>query len=229
MQNELKQQVLKANLELPAKGLVVYTWGNVSAIDRKAGLVVIKASGIPYEAMTAGHMVVTDLDGKVLEGDLRPSSDLPTHLELYKHFPEVGGIVHTHSTWATIWSQAGRGIPVLGTTHADYFYGEIPCTRTMTAAEIEQDYEANTGSVIVETFQARNPSHLPGVLVNNHGPFSWGKDAAEAVHNGVVLEALAQMAYFTLSLNPQAGSISPVLLDKHFLRKHGTSAYYGQR
>lgn len=229
MQNELKQQVLKANLELPAKGLVVYTWGNVSAIDRKRGLVVIKASGIPYETMTAAHMVVTDLEGRVLEGDLRPSSDLPSHLVLYQHFPEAGGIVHTHSAWATIWSQAGRSIPALGTTHADYFYGEIPCTRAMTPSEIEQAYEANTGSVIVETFQGRNPAHMPGVLVNNHGPFSWGKDAAEAVHNGVVLEALAQMAYFTLSLNPQAGSISPALLDKHFLRKHGANAYYGQK
>jgi len=229
MLEALKQKVLEANLELVAKGLVIYTWGNVSGIDREKCLVVIKPSGVPYESMKAEHMVVVDLEGKVVEGDLNPSSDTPTHLVLYKAFPEIGGIVHTHSTWATQWAQAGKSIPCLGTTHADYFYGEIPCTRPMTDEEIKGAYEAETGNVIVETFKGLNPMHMPAVLVNGHGPFAWGKDAQNAVHNSVVLEEVAKMAHNSLMLNPGLKGISQTLLDKHFLRKHGANAYYGQK
>jgi L-ribulose-5-phosphate 4-epimerase len=229
MLEALKKQVWEANLELPKRGLVVYTWGNVSGIDREKGLVVIKPSGVSYEEMKPEDMVVVDLDGNPVEGDLRPSSDLNTHLVLYKSFSGVNGIVHTHSAWATIWAQAGRAIPPLGTTHADYFYGEVPCTRRMTKDEIETAYETQTGYVILESFKNINPVYVPGVLVNNHGPFSWGKDAHEAVHNAVVLEELAKMAYHTISLNPDVSPISRNLLDKHFLRKHGANAYYGQK
>jgi L-ribulose-5-phosphate 4-epimerase len=229
MLEAFKKQVWEANLELPKRGLVVYTWGNVSGIDREKGLVVIKPSGVSYEEMKPEDMVVVDLDGNPVEGDLRPSSDLNTHLVLYKSFSGVNGIVHTHSAWATIWAQAGRAIPPLGTTHADYFYGEVPCTRRMTKDEIETAYETQTGYVILESFKNINPVYVPGVLVNNHGPFSWGKDAHEAVHNAVVLEELAKMAYHTISLNPDINPISRNLLDKHFLRKHGANAYYGQK
>lgn len=229
MLKDLKDQVLRANLDLPKRGLVVYTWGNVSGIDRDKGLVVIKPSGVSYEGMGVKDLVVTDLEGNVVEGHYRPSSDLATHLELYKGFEHVGGIVHTHSSWATIWAQAGRSIPALGTTHADYFYGPIPCTRRMTDEEIKGQYELVTGSLILETFKDIDPIHMPGVLVNNHGPFSWGKDPKEAVHNAVVLEELAKMAYHTISLSPDIGPISKSLLDKHFLRKHGEGAYYGQK
>lgn len=228
MLEDLKQKVLEANLELQQKDLVLHTWGNASGIDRSKGLVVIKPSGVPYSNLKSSNMVVTDLDGEIVDGDLRPSSDLRTHLLLYKKVKEIGGIVHTHSTFATIWAQAGLSIPPLGTTHADYFYGHIPCTRKMTKAEVREDYETLTGSVILESFSDISPKFMPGVLVNNHGPFSWGKDAEEAVHNAVVLEQLARMAYHTVSLSSQVGAISKHLLDKHFLRKHGKDAYYGQ-
>ena len=229
MLGKLKRDVLKANLELVKRKLVTYTWGNVSGIDREKGLIVIKPSGVPYEELTEEHMVVLDLNGNIVEGNLKPSSDTPTHLVLYRNFKDIGGVVHTHSNWATIWSQAGRSIPALGTTHADYFYGEIPCTRHMTEKEIKGEYERETGNVIVETFIGRDPIHIPGVLVNSHGPFSWGKDAAEAVHNAVVLETVAMMAYYTVALNPSIHSIDQNLLDRHFLRKHGSGAYYGQK
>ncbi len=229
MLEQLKQAVLAANLELPAKGLVTYTWGNVSGIDRGKGLIVIKPSGVPYEELKVEHMVVLDLDGKQIEGDMRPSSDTPTHLVLYKSFPEIGGVVHTHSDWATIWSQAGKPIPVLGTTHADYFYGEIPCTRNLTDKEIQDAYEENTGVVIAETFAGKEPVHTPGVLVNGHGPFSWGKNAGDAVYNAVVLEKIAMMAINSFILTPQLDPISQTLQDKHFFRKHGANAYYGQK
>lgn len=225
---ELKKIVLEANLELPKKGLVTYTWGNVSGFDKERGLVVIKPSGIPYEELRLEHLVVVDLEGNKVEGELKPSSDTPTHLELYRRFQNVGGVVHTHSRWATIWAQAGKCIPAFGTTHADYFYGDVPCTRTLTEEEINSDYEKNTGTVIIEAFQNLNPLYTPGVLVNNHGPFAWGKDAADAVHNAVVLEELSMMAYHSLLLSPGLGKINQVLLDKHFLRKHGANAYYGQ-
>jgi len=229
MLEELKKSVLEANLELSKKGLITYTWGNVSGIDRGKNLVVIKPSGVPYEELKLEDLVVVDLEGNVLEGSLNPSSDTPTHLVIYKNFKEVGGIVHTHSRWATLWAQSGRGIPALGTTHADYFYGEVPCTRKMTSMEIQGEYEKETGNVILETFKGINPIYVPGVLVNNHGPFTWGKDAFEAVHNAVVLEEVAMMAFHTCSLNPGIKPISQVLLDKHFLRKHGANAYYGQK
>ena len=229
MLEELKKSVLEANLELSKKGLITYTWGNVSGIDRGKNLVVIKPSGVPYEELKLEDLVVVDLEGNVLEGSLNPSSDTPTHLVIYKNFKEVGGIVHTHSRWATLWAQSGRGIPALGTTHADYFYGEVPCTRKMTSLEIQGEYEKETGNVILETFKGINPIYVPGVLVNNHGPFTWGKDAFEAVHNAVVLEEVAMMAFHTCSLNPGIKPISQVLLDKHFLRKHGANAYYGQK
>ena len=228
MLEDLKRSVLEANLELPKKGLVTYTWGNVSAIDRQSNLVVIKPSGVPYEELKAEDLVVIDLDGNQVEGKLKPSSDTSTHLVIYRNFKQVGGVTHTHSRWATSWAQAGKGIPALGTTHADYFYGEIPCTRTLTPEEIQGEYEVKTGEVIVETFLGRNPGYMPGVLVNNHGPFTWGKDALEAVHNSVVLEEVAMMAYTTCMLTPGIKSIDQVLLDKHFLRKHGANAYYGQ-
>ncbi|MGI6706211.1 MAG: L-ribulose-5-phosphate 4-epimerase [Clostridia bacterium] len=229
MLEALKEAVWKANLELPARGMVTYTWGNVSGIDRERGLVVIKPSGVAYEALKVQDMVVVDLDGRVVEGSLNPSSDTPTHLVLYRAFDGLGGIVHTHSSWATIWAQAGRGIPCFGTTHADYFYGEIPCTRLLSHEEIAGDYETETGNVIVETFQGKNPLHIPGVLVQNHGPFAWGKNPQEAVHNAVVMEEVAKMAYGTWTLAPGRTAIQQELLDKHFLRKHGENAYYGQK
>lgn len=230
MLSELKQQVLAANLSLPGYGLVTFTWGNVSAIDRQRGLVVIKPSGIAYEEMMLDDLVVVDLDGVVQEGRRKPSSDTDTHLALYRAFPHIGGVVHTHSRNATIWAQAGQPIPALGTTHADYFYGDIPCTRPMSEAEIAGDYERETGNVIVEAFQLadRDPLQVPGVLVYSHGPFAWGKTAADAVHNAVVMEEVAAMAMATRQLAPAATAMQSVLLDKHFLRKHGKNAYYGQ-
>lgn len=224
----LKIAVLKANLELVKQGLVIFTWGNVSSIDRERGYVVIKPSGVAYEDMTAEDMVVVDLDGRVVEGKLRPSSDTPTHLILYRAFPHIGGIVHTHSSWATAWAQAGKPIPALGTTHADYFYGPVPCTRKLTETEIQSAYEAETGNVIVETFRNLDPTAVPGVLVNNHAPFTWGKNPNEAVHNAKVLEEVAKMAWVTLQINPTA-TIDQFLLDKHYLRKHGKDSYYGQK
>jgi len=229
MLETLKQQVFEANLELPKRNLVTYTWGNVSGIDRKTNLVVIKPSGVDYETMTASDMVVVDLDGKVVEGKWKPSSDTPTHVELYRAFPEVGGIVHTHSRWATIFAEAGREIPAMGTTQADYFYGAVPCTRKMTDAEIQGEYEKETGKVIVETFGNIDPMTIPGVLVYSHGPFTWGKDAHEAVHNAVVLEEIAFMDWHAMALNPKQGIMQKTLLDKHYLRKHGKNAYYGQK
>lgn len=215
-------------MALPKYGLVTFTWGNVSGIDRESGLVAIKPSGVPYEDLKPDQMVVVDLQGNIVEGQLKPSSDTPTHLVLYKAFPTIGGIVHTHAPWATSWAQAGRPIPALGTTHADYYYGEIPCTRKMTRAEIEGAYELETGNVIVETFHGLDPLHMPGVLVNGHAPFNWGKDAAHAIHNAVVLEEVAKMALHTFALNPDISAMDQALLDRHFLRKHGAKAYYGQ-
>lgn len=230
MLEELKKQVCEANLQLPEHGLVVFTWGNVSGIDREKGLFVIKPSGVPYDQLKPEDMVVMNLKGEKVEGDLNPSSDTPTHMELYNKFPAIGGVVHTHSRWATIWSQAGRGIPAYGTTHGDYFYGTIPCTRRMTPAEIAGEYELETGKVIVETFEGRNPEDIPAVLVNSHGPFTWGKDCFEAVHNSVVLEELAMMAWHTENIKAEAREpMQQELLDKHFLRKHGANAYYGQK
>jgi len=229
MLEELKEKVLRANLELPKHGLVTFTWGNVSGIDREKGLVVIKPSGIEYEGMTAEDMVVVDLDGNVVEGKWKPSSDTPTHLALYKAFPNIGGVVHTHSRWATSWSQAGRGIPAYGTTHGDYFYGEIPCTRKMTKTEINGEYELETGNVIVERFKDLSPDDVPGVLVFSHGPFAWGNDPHNAVHNAVVMEEVAFMAFHTEKLNPDVQVMDQALLDKHYLRKHGKNAYYGNK
>lgn len=231
MLEDLKQQVLEANLQLVKNNLVIYTWGNVSGIDREKGLFVIKPSGVPYDKLIADDMVVVDLQGDVVEGKLNPSSDTPTHLALYNAFDEIGGIVHTHSKWATAWAQAGRGIKPMGTTQADYFYGEIPCTREMTKQEIEEDYELETGNVIVETFKDRqiNPVYVPGVLVHSHGPFAWGKDANEAVYNATVMEECAMMTYVSTQLAHENAFMSQDLLDKHFLRKHGAHAYYGQR
>jgi len=229
MLKKLKEQVFQANLLLPKHGLVTFTWGNVSGIDRGKGLVVIKPSGVPYETMRVEDMVVLELEtGKVVEGKLKPSSDTPTHLELYKAFPNIGGIVHTHSRWATSFAQAGRGIAALGTTHGDYFYGEIPCTRKMTVEEIQAEYEKETGTVIIETFKDKNPDAIPGVVVYSHGPFAWGKDAMDAVHNAVVMEEVAFMNIQTMLLNPNIQPMQQELLDKHYLRKHGANAYYGQ-
>ncbi len=231
MLTQLKQQVLEANLDLPRHKLVTFTWGNVSAVDRERGLVVIKPSGVEYEHMTAEDMVVVDLaSGRTVEGAKKPSSDTATHLALYREFADIGGIVHTHSRHATIWAQAGLDIPAWGTTHADYFYGAIPCTRLMTQDEIEHDYELETGKVIIETFRQRdiNPNAIPAVLVNAHGPFAWGKDAHNAVHNAVVLEEIAYMGIFSRQLTPDIHSMQRELLDKHYLRKHGQNAYYGQ-
>lgn len=229
MLEALKQQVYEANMELPKRGLITYTWGNVSGIDREAGLFVIKPSGVDYDELQPEDMVVMDLEGNRVEGTMNPSSDTATHLELYQAFPEIGGIVHTHSPFATSWAQAGRGLPCYGTTHADYFYGEIPCARNLTAEEIEDGYEKHTGLVIIETFQDKNPVYVPGVLCKNHGPFTWGKDAAQAVHNAVVLEEIAKMNLMTELLNPSADNRTPrCMQDKHFLRKHGPNAYYGQ-
>ncbi len=227
MLDELKERVYKANLDLVKLNLVIFTWGNVSAIDREKGLVVIKPSGVSYDDMKAEDMVVLDLDGNIVEGKLKPSSDTPTHLVLYKAFKEIGGVVHTHSEWATSWAQAGKSIPALGTTHADYFYGEVPCTRKLTSDEVTRAYEVETGNVIVETFSTLDPMAVPGVIINNHGPFAWGKDAENAVHNAKVMEEVAKMAYHSLQLNPNA-EIDRFLLDKHYSRKHGTNAYYGQ-
>lgn len=228
MLQKLKEEVLRANINLKESGLVILTWGNVSGFDRDKNLLVIKPSGIEYDYMTADDMVVVDIDGKVVEGNLNPSSDTPTHLELYRNFPDVGGIVHTHSTHATAWAQAGRSIPAMGTTHADHFYGDIPCTRKLRPEEVQNDYELNTGKVIVETFKTIDASSVPGVIVNDHGPFTWGKNAEEAVYNAIVLEEVAKMAFLTHSV---AGNdiIDKYLLDKHYLRKHGRDAYYGQK
>ena len=228
MLKELKETVLQANLDLVKHGLVVLTWGNVSGIDREKGLMVIKPSGVVYDKMKASDMVVIDMKGKKIEGNLNPSSDTPTHLVLYKSFPKIGGVVHTHSEWATSWAQAGKPIPAYGTTHADNFYGEIPCTRKLTKEEIESEYEKNTGNVIIEHFQSLDYESIPGVLVNGHAPFTWGSDPAGAVQNAVVLEEVAKMAFRTRVL----GKTEPVdnyLLDKHYLRKHGENAYYGQK
>ena len=220
MLEQLKNEVLRANLDLVKYGLVTFTWGNVSGIDREKGLVVIKPSGVEYDGMTAEDMVVIDLDGNVVEGKWKPSSDTPTHLVLYKAFANIGGIVHTHSRKATSWAQAGRGIPAYGTTHGDYFYGEIPCTRKMTPKEIAGEYEKETGNVIVETFKDKSYADIPAVLVNSHGPFAWGTDPDNAVHNAVVLEELAFMAYNTEAINPDVKVMQQELLDKHYLRKH---------
>lgn len=229
MLEQLKQEVLEANLLLPKYGLVVFTWGNVSGIDRESGMMVIKPSGVSYEGMTAADMVVVHLKtGEVVEGRLNPSSDTPTHLELYRAFPEIGGIVHTHSRWATSFAQAGMGVVPMGTTQGDYFYGEIPCTRAMTPEEIAGEYEKETGTVIIETFKDVDPMSVPAVLVKSHGPFAWGKDPHDAVHNSVVLEEVAFMNYHAMSMNLSAGRMQQELLDKHYLRKHGENAYYGQ-
>ncbi len=229
MLESLKKEVLEANLLLPEYGLVTFTWGNVSAVDRESGMMVIKPSGVEYGSMTADDMVVVELStGKVVEGRYKPSSDTPTHLELYKAFGNIGGIVHTHSRWATSFAQVGTGIVPLGTTHADYFYGEIPCTRAMTPAEIQGEYEKETGTVIIEAFKGIDPLTIPAVLVKSHGPFTWGKTAAEAVHNAVVLEEAAFMNYHAMGINPQIHRMQQELLDRHYLRKHGANAYYGQ-
>lgn len=230
MLEALKETVCEANLELFRRGVVLYTWGNVSGIDRARGLVVIKPSGVPYQGMQPSDMVVVDLEGHIVEGTLRPSSDTPTHLELYKAFPEIGGVVHTHSTHAVVFAQAGMEIPPLGTTHADYFYGAVPVSRSLTRDEVQEAYEKNTGRVIVETVQetGREALDVPGVLVRNHGPFTWGKDPAEAVYHSVVLEEIAEMAWKTLQINP-AAALPPYILEKHYQRKHGPKAYYGQK
>lgn len=231
MLEELKKQVFEANMQLPRRGLVTYTWGNVSGIDREKELFVIKPSGVPYETMKITDMVVVDLNGNVVEGEYKPSVDMPTHLALYRAWDNIGGIVHTHSPWATAWAQAERSIPAYGTTHADYFYGDIPCCRLMTEEEIGGEpghYEAEQGRVIVETFAGRDPMEVPGCVCAHHGPFSWGKDAAGAVYNAVVLEEVAKMAVRTEMINPHADRAPQYMLDKHFLRKHGKNAYYGQ-
>lgn len=230
MLEELKKKVYEANMDLPKYGLVTFTWGNVSAIDRESGLFVIKPSGVDYDKLSPEDMVVMDLNGNKVEGKYKPSSDTATHLELYKAFPEIGGVVHTHSSYATSWAQAGRGIPCYGTTHADYMYGEIPCLRCLTAEEIEDAYEENTGHLIVNEFKRMNkdPMAVPAVLCKNHGPFAWGKDAHEAVHNAVVLEEVAKMAYRAETINPRIQPAPQELQDKHYYRKHGANAYYGQ-
>ncbi|WP_408007756.1 L-ribulose-5-phosphate 4-epimerase [Pseudalkalibacillus sp. A8] len=226
----LKQQVLEANKALPKLNLVTFTWGNVSGFNQEKQAMVIKPSGVPYEELTTKDLVVVDLLGNVVEGNLKPSSDTPTHLVLYRKFPYLGGVVHTHSPWATSWAQAGKGIPCLGTTQADYFYGEIPCTRKMTNGEIHADYEEQTGNVIVETFEKRglHPGQVPGVLVHSHAPFNWGRNPKDALHNAVVLEEIARMAFHTYQINPDTPDMDQTLLDKHYLRKHGANAYYGQ-
>ncbi len=229
MLEALKEQVCEANLLLPKHGLVTFTWGNVSGIDREKGLVVIKPSGVLYEVMKPEDMVVLDMEGNIVEGKWKPSSDTPTHLRLYAAFPGCGGIVHTHSRWATVFAQAGKAIPALGTTHADDFHGPIPCTRPLTEAEINGAYEAETGNVVIETFRGRDPMAVPAALVCSHGPFAWGRDAMEAVHTAVVLEEVAFMAWHTLALNPEKAEMQKPLLDRHYLRKHGPGAYYGQK
>lgn len=228
MHERLKENVLEANLDLVRHHLVIFTWGNASGRDPETGHIVIKPSGVPYDRMKAAHMVVLDAEGRQIEGDLRPSSDAPTHVVLYQHFKSIGGVVHTHSEWATSWAQAGRSLPPYGTTHADYFYGEIPCTRPLTTREIEKDYEANTGKVIVEAFRGMEALSMPGVLVHGHAPFSWGVDIHDAVHHAVVLEEVARMAFRTEVLGNRK-KIEQVLLDKHYQRKHGKDAYYGQQ
>jgi L-ribulose-5-phosphate 4-epimerase len=229
MLEDLKREVCKANLDLVKEGLVIQTWGNVSGIDRELGLMVIKPSGVPYDNMRPEHMVVVSLEGgKVVEGDLNPSSDTPTHRILYRAFPKIGGVVHTHSLYATAWAQACKGIPSYGTTQADYWYGDVPCTRRLTSREIKNDYEANTGKVIVDAFRRLDPTQHPAVLVASHGPFTWGRDAHDAVHNASVLEFVAKLASETLRINPKIKPMQSALLDKHFLRKHGPGAYYGQ-
>ena len=230
MLEDLKQKVYEANMLLPKYGLITFTWGNVSEIDRKTGLVVIKPSGVPYDTMKAEDMVVLDLDGNKVEGSMKPSSDAPTHILLYKRFPNIGGVVHTHSSFATSWAQSGRDIPCYGTTHADYFYGSIPCARSLTKEEIENDYEHNTGEVIVSEFSKRGIDYeaVPGVLCTSHGPFTWGKDGHEAVHNAVVLEEVAKMAFRTEILNKDVTPAPQEIQDKHYFRKHGANAYYGQ-
>ncbi|QKN83533.1 L-ribulose-5-phosphate 4-epimerase [Scandinavium goeteborgense] len=225
---QLKQQAFAANMDLPRFGLVTFTWGNVSAIDQERGWVAIKPSGVAYETLTADDIVVVDLKGNVLEGRYRPSSDTATHLALYRQYPGIGGVVHTHSTHATAWAQAGLSIPALGTTHADYFFGDIPCTRPLSEAEVQTDYELNTGKVIIETLGEAQPLHTPGIVVWQHGPFAWGKDAHEAVHNAVVMEEVAKMAWLARGINPQLKHIDGWLMEKHFSRKHGPNAYYGQ-
>jgi len=225
---QLREEVLEANLELVRRGLVLYTFGNASGVDRDKALVVIKPSGVPYNKMKAEHLVVTDLDGGILEGKLRPSSDLATHLVLYKAFPDIGGVVHTHSEYATAWAQARREIPCFGTTHADYFHGPVPVTELMHEDEIAGEYEKNTGDAIVRRFRDRGAASIPGVLVANHGPFTWGRDVSTAAHNAVVLEAIARMAFFTITINAEAIAIGKPLHDRHYLRKHGSAAYYGQ-
>ena len=228
MLEQLKQEVYEANMLLPKYHLVTFTWGNVSGIDREKGLFVIKPSGVDYDKLTPDSMVVVNLEGEVVEGDYRPSSDTPTHVVLYNRFQEIGGVVHTHSTWAVTFAQAGMAIPALGTTHADYFYGEIPCTRDLTAAEINMDYEKNTGVVIVETIGDRDAMEVPGIVVKNHGPFAWGTSPANAVYNAVVLDKVAEMAHHTMTLNPHVKPAPQYLMDKHYFRKHGENAYYGQ-
>lgn len=228
MLEELKQQVYKANMLLPKYALVTFTWGNVSGIDREKGIFAIKPSGVDYDKLKPEDMVLVDLEGNVVEGELRPSSDTPTHLELYKAFEKIGGIVHTHSPWATSWAQAGRAIPCYGTTQADYMYGEIPCARNLTKEEIDEGYEKNTGRIIIECFQRKDYQAVPCVLCKNHGPFAWGKNAGEAVHNAVVLEEVAKMACRSEMINPHADPAPQILLDKHYFRKHGVNAYYGQ-
>lgn len=228
MLEELKQRVWQANLDLVKHGLVIFTWGNASGIDREKGLVVIKPSGVSYDDMKPEDMVVVDLDGNVVEGNLNPSSDTPTHLVLYRAFPEIGGVVHTHSTYATAWAQAGLDIPNIGTTHADYFHDAVPCTRQMDREEVFGEYEKETGNVIVERFKGMSPMDTPAVLVRNHGPFAWGIDASNAVHNAVVLEEVARMGFISMTLNPKLG-MNPLLIEKHYSRKHGPNAYYGQK
>ena len=228
MLEELKKKVYEANMELQRKGLIIYTWGNVSGIDREKGLVVIKPSGVDYDTMKAEDMVILDLDGNIIEGKYKPSTDTPTHLVLYNTYPNIGGVVHTHSEWATTFALAGISIPTFGTTHADYFYGDIPCTRDLTENEINGEYEKETGNVIVETIGEKNPLEIPAIIVKNHGPFTWGKDPDNAVYNAVVLDKVAEMAYKTMTLNRSIESVNQILLDKHYLRKHGVNAYYGQ-
>ncbi|MGV4964934.1 L-ribulose-5-phosphate 4-epimerase [Priestia aryabhattai] len=230
MLDKLKEEVFQANVDLPKHGLVKYTWGNVSAVDRDSGLFVIKPSGVTYEKMTAQDMVVVDLDGRVVEGELNPSSDTLTHAVLYKHYPQIGGIAHTHSTWATIWAQAGLDVQAMGTTHADTFYGSVPCARFLTEKEVNDGYEVETGKVIIETFEERGLDVLavPGILLQGHGPFTWGKDAKSAVMNSVVLDEVSKMNFFTQKLNGLAAELPQRILDKHYLRKHGQNAYYGQ-